>query len=29
MEDHVQGKILRFLKEEKFRIESYSHKVGI
>ena len=29
MEDQIQGKILRFLKEEKFRIESYSHKVGI
>lgn len=24
--DHVQGKILRFISEKKFRIESYTHK---
>ena len=29
LEDHVQGKILRFLGEEKFRVESYTHKVGV
>lgn len=26
MDDHTQGKIIRFLEEGKFRIESYTHK---
>ena len=26
MDDHVQGKILRFISESKFRIESYTYK---
>lgn len=29
LDDHVQGKLLRFLGEEKFRIESYTHKTGV
>ena len=29
LEDHVQGKLLRFLESEKFRIESYTHKIGV
>jgi len=29
LEEHVQGKLLRFIEEDKFRIESYTHKVGI
>lgn len=26
MDDHTQGKMLRFIAKEKFRIESYTHK---
>lgn len=26
MDDHTQGKILKFMSKEKFRIESYTHK---
>ena len=26
MDDHIQGKLLRFVSQEKFRIESYTHK---
>lgn len=26
MDDQVQGKLLRFISQEKFRIESYTHK---
>ena len=29
LEDHMQGKLLRFIGPEKFRIESYTHKIGI
>ena len=29
MEDHSQGKLLRFIGPEKFRIESYTHKIGV
>ena len=29
LDDHVQGKILRFISENKFRIESYTHKNGV
>lgn len=29
IEESTQGKILRFISEDKFRIESYTHKVGI
>lgn len=29
VEDSIQGKCLRFLGEEKFRIESYTHKVSM
>ena len=26
LDDHTQGKILRFVEKDKFRIESYVHK---
>lgn len=29
LDDHVQGKILRFMSNNKFRIESYTHRNGI
>ena len=29
LEEKIQGKILKFVEEEKFRIESYSHNVGV
>jgi hypothetical protein len=28
IEDHIQGKSLKFLGPERFRIESYTHKIG-
>jgi hypothetical protein len=29
LDSHIQGKILRFIGKEKFRVESYMHKVEI
>ena len=29
LDSHIQGKILRFVGKEKFRVESYMHKVEI
>ena len=29
LDDHTQGKILRFLSKEKFKIESYTHRETI
>lgn len=29
LEDHIQGKIVKFLGHEKFRIESYTHRAGV
>jgi hypothetical protein len=29
LDEHIQGKLLRFIDKEKFRIESYTHKIGI
>ena len=29
IDGHVQGKILRFINKEKFRIESYTHKLVV
>ena len=28
IEDHIQGKTLKFLGPDRFRIESYTHKIG-
>ena len=29
LDEHIQGKLLRFIDKEKFSIESYTHKIGI